>query len=197
MRKPGTAATQSRRTFLGAAGGGAMLSAAAIALLAGRPALAAKSQGRSEDIAILNVALGLEHEAIAAYQIGAESGLLSKAALDVAVMFQSQHKTHRDALASTIEKLGGKPVAALPPSEYVKSEKLRVSEIKAAADVLKLAQRLELGAANAYLGVIPVFGDRELAKIAGRLAADETMHYTALTQALGESIPTRALSFGA
>jgi hypothetical protein len=50
---------------------------------------------------------------------------------------------------------------------------------------------------NAYLGVIPAFGDRELAKIAGRLAADETMHYTALTQALGASLPAAALSYGA
>lgn len=53
-----------------------------------------------------------------------------------------------------------------------------VSSIKSQGDVLMLAQRLELGAVNAYLGVIPAFGDRELAKVAGRLAADETMHYT-------------------
>jgi rubrerythrin len=194
-RKP--TLTQSRRVFLGTMTQGAMLSGAAVALLGGREAMAAQAKGGPEDAAILNVALSLEHEAIAAYQIGAESGLLSKAALDVAVTFQSQHKTHRDALASTIEKLGGTPVGAMPVADYAKSAKLNVASIKSAADVLRLAQRLELAAANAYLGVIPAFGDRELAKIAGRLAADETMHYTALTQALGEGPPTRALSFGA
>ncbi len=189
----------SRRNFLNVAGG--TLSAGAVALLAGREALASHHEGKAgmsgNDVAILNVALALEHEAIAAYQIGAESGLLSKGVLDVAVLFQSQHKGHRDALAATIRKLGGQPVAELAKDEYVKSAKLNLAAVKAAPDVLALAQRLELGAVNAYLGVIPAFGDRELAKVAGRLAADETMHYTALTQALGQMLPASALSFGA
>jgi hypothetical protein len=47
------------------------------------------------DLKILNVALGLEHEAIAVYQAGSESGLLARAVLDVAVLFQGQHKQHR------------------------------------------------------------------------------------------------------
>ena len=65
------------------------------------------------------------------------------------------------------------------------------------ADVLQLAARLELGATNAYLGVIPAFGDSALSKVAARLAADETMHWTALSGALGQSLPTAALGFGA
>ena len=72
-----------------------------------------------------------------------------------------------------------------------------VSRSKNQNDVLALAARLELGATNAYLGVIPAFESRDLAKVAGRLAADETMHYTALTSALGRSLPANALSFGA
>jgi rubrerythrin len=186
----------SRRSFLHGAGA---LSATAVALLAGRDALASshKAANAGNDVAILNVALGLEHEAIAAYQIGAESGLLSKGVLDVAVLFQSQHKGHRDALVATIEKLGGAPVAAMSMEEYTKSPKLNLAAVKQANDVLALAQRLELGAVNAYLGVIPAFGNRDLAKVAGRLAADETMHYTALTQALGQMLPTKPLSYGA
>lgn len=187
----------SRRALLGRATQ-LTLSAGAVALLAGNTTLAAKSMtNASGDVNILNVALGLEHEAIAAYQIGAESGLLQKPVLDVAVLFQSQHKAHRDALMATIEKLGGKPVMTMTGDDYKKSSKLNVAAIKSQGDILMLAQRLELGAVNAYLGVIPAFGDRELAKIAGRLAADETMHYTALTQALGGSLPTAALSYGA
>ncbi len=193
-------AVATRRAFLTNVGGGAVLSATAIALLGNREVLASTHTANGNpggDVAILNVALGLEHEAIAAYQIGAESGLLAKPALDVAVLFQSQHKGHRDALASTIEKLGGKPVVELSMADYKQSAKLNLTAVKSASDVLKLAQRLELGAVNAYLGVIPAFGNHDLAKVAGRLAADETMHYTALTQALGESLPTSALSYGA
>jgi rubrerythrin len=183
-----------RRAFLGKAGG-ATLSAAAIALLAGTEALAQDGGAAMQDVTILNVALGLEHEAINAYQLGAESGLLTKPVLDVAVLFQSHHKGHRDALAATIRKLGGTPVGEKPMSEYAKA--LDAAALKSQADVLGLAARLELGATNAYLGVIPAFKDAGLAKVAGRLAADETMHWSILANALGKPMPMAALTFGA
>lgn len=189
------ASAASRRGFLRVAGIGT-LSASAVALLGGAPTIGLADAAPS-DVDILNIALGLEFEAIAAYQIGAESGLLKKPALDVAVLFQSQHKEHRDALIATIGKLGGTAIGDKAKDEYLKSAKLNLAAVKSDTDVLKLAQRLELGAVNAYLGVIPAFGNKDLAKVAGRLAADETMHYTALTQALGEMLPARALSFGA
>ena len=182
-----------RRTFLGR---GATLSAAALALLGGREVLAAGMKADvAKDVGILNVALGLEHEAINAYQLGAGTGLLQKAVLDVAVMFQGHHKVHRDALIATIRKLGGNPVDEKSMDEYAKA--LNAAAIKKEADILDLAARLELGATHAYLSVIPALNDRELAKIAARLAADETMHFTVLNNALGRSLPAGALSFGA
>jgi hypothetical protein len=100
-----------RRKFLNQSG--LVLSGTAVALMAGRDALA-KTGGKAteDDVKILNTALGSELEAIAAYQVGAESGLLQKPVLDLAVTFQSHHKAHAQVLSSTIEKLGGKPVAA-------------------------------------------------------------------------------------
>ena len=168
-----------RRAFL-ARSSGVALSAAAIAVLAGTEALAQGMSAAAADVSILNVALALEHEAIGAYQLGAQSGLLQQPVLDVAVLFQGHHKGHRDALASTIRKLGGNPVAVKPQT-----------------DVLELAARLELGATNAYLGVIPSFRDAQLAKVAARLAADETMHWSVLSSSLGKSLPKTALYFGA
>ncbi|GLS14623.1 MULTISPECIES: ferritin-like domain-containing protein [Hydrogenophaga] len=183
----------SRRRFMGQ---GATLSAVAVALLAGKDALAqGQKADTSKDVGILNVALGLEHEAINAYQLGAASGLLQKPVLDVAVQFQGHHKTHRDALIATIQKLGGTPVAEKKLDDYAKA--LNAGALKGQADVLDLAARLELGATNAYLSVIPALGDRELAKVAARLAADETMHFTVLNGALGRPLPPGALSFGA
>ncbi|MBK7766296.1 MAG: ferritin-like domain-containing protein [Sulfuritalea sp.] len=185
----------SRRSFLGATGGIA-LSGAALALLAGHSRLAAAAAGNpAGDVGILNVALGLEHEAIAAYQVGAESGLLQKPVLDIAVLFQSHHKGHRDALVATIEKMGGKAVMAKSNADYAAA--LGAGGLKSQADVLTLAARLELGAVNAYLGVIPSLGDKDLAKVAARLAADETMHWSLLANALGKPVPVAALSFGA
>ena len=192
-------ALRSRRRFLGEAGK-ATLSATAVALIVGCESLASSS-GRqmaanpSQDVGILNVALGLEHEAIGAYQIGANSGLLSPEVAGVATLFQSQHKAHRDALAGAVRKLGGSPVEAKSLSQYAKD--LMADRIKGQKDILELAARLELGATNAYLGVIPSFSDPDLAQVSGRLAADETMHWTVLAQALGRSVPRQALSFGA
>lgn len=171
------------------------LSAAAIALLGGCESMAASNSATAADVDILNVALGLEHEAINAYQLGAESGLLQDPVLQVAVLFQSHHKAHRDALVGTIQKLGGKPVAEKSMNDYATA--LNAGSLKNQGDVLHLAARLERGAANAYLGVIPAFHDKGLAQVAGRLAADETMHWTALASALGENLPSNALTFGA
>ena len=99
---------------------GVALSAAAIALLGGRDALAAGAQTSAAeieaDMRILYTALGAEHEAVAAYQVGAESGLLAKDVLGVAVAFQGHHKEHAAAIAATVQKLGGKadPLRAVP-----------------------------------------------------------------------------------
>lgn len=182
-----------RRGFLGASA--TTLSAAAVAMLAGAPRLARADSASSADVNILNVALGLEHEAIAAYELGAKSGLLAKPALDVAVLFQAHHKGHRDALVATIEKLGGMAVRSRSIDEYAMA--LNAASLKNQADVLNLAARLELGATNAYLGVIPSFKDKGLANVAARLAADETMHWTVLATTLGRALPGNALSFGA
>lgn len=191
-------AIETRRNALRAG----VLSLGAMAVLTAEPAMAAaarragrRGQTRSGDVDILNVALGLEHEAIEAYQIGAESGLLTKPVLDLAVEFQTHHKAHRDALMGTITQLGGRSVAAKTRADYVTG--LEISKISTAIDVLRLAARLEKGAANAYLGVIPSFSDVGLAQISARLAADETMHWTALARALGDELPKAALTFGA
>lgn len=191
-----------RRRGLLRGSGITVLSASAVALLAGCEKMAsAQGSGTgngasaANDVGILNTALALENEAISAYQLGAQSGLLQKPVLEVAVLFQTHHKEHRDALIATIRKLGGTPVPAKSDAEVAQA--LNAASLKNQTDVLRLAQRLEKGAANAYIGVIPSFGDRGLAQVSARLAADEAMHWTVLTQALKDPLPAKALSFGA
>lgn len=84
---------------------------------------------------------------------------------------------------------------AKPLGDYAKA--LKADTLKNQTDVLVLAARLELGATNAYLGVIPSFHEAGLAKVSARLAADETMHWTFLNNALGRPLPQAALTFGA
>jgi rubrerythrin len=170
---------EGRRAFLGKSG--LLLTGAAVALLAGRDALAAKSdKSTASDASILNSALGAELEAIAAYQVGAESGLLQKPVLDLAIMFQGHHKEHADVLARTIAKLGGKPVGT--KAKYV----FPTETLKSQADVLRFAATLEKGAVSAYLGAVPIFGSRDLAKAAASILGDEAMHWAILRNALGE-----------
>ncbi|NMG68450.1 DUF4439 domain-containing protein, partial [Azoarcus indigens] len=100
-----------RRVLLRAPGLMALGSLAAVSLGQSMPAWAQTQSGSGkDDVNILNVALGLEYQAIAAYQVGAESGLLQKPVLATAVKFQGHHKAHASVLAGTVSKLGGTPV---------------------------------------------------------------------------------------
>jgi rubrerythrin len=190
-----TFSSPSRRQFL-IGGAATTLSATALALLAGKPALAA-AKSRTNDVAAdagtLNTALALEHEGINAYTLGAQSNLLQKPALTLAMKFQSDHKAHRDRLIQVIRSLGAAPVEEKSVAEYAKV--LEVDKLKSQTDVLNFAANLEDEAVNAYLGIIPAFQDPQLAKLAGQLAADETEHYSLLSQALGRPLPA-PLSFG-
>lgn len=175
-------ATLARRRVLCASG--ALLSAGAVALLAGRPALAAehdKGGGDPQsDVAILNAALAAEHQAVAAYGVAAGSGLLQKAVLDVARQFQGHHKAHADVLAGTVRKLGGDPVEAKSSYDFP------TATLKTQNDVLGLAAALERGAVTAYLGAVPMFRDRDLARAAASILGDEAMHWAVLRHALGD-----------
>lgn len=189
----------SRRSLL--IGGAKTLSAAGLAAMLGTGTAAfAKAHGTapkaapSADIGILNAAIALEHEGIAAYTIAAGSGLLQPAVVQIGVTFRGHHMLHRDELIKAVEALGGTPVAAKPDADY--AVELNVATLKDQTDVLRLAQKLELGAANAYLGLIPSLGSA-YHQIAGRMAGDEAYHYAVLSQALGDPIPQQGLMFGA
>jgi len=184
----------SRRTLLG--GAATTLSGAGVALILGgcaSTAYAGTSRDASQDVGILNAAIALEDEGIAAYQIAATSGLFQPAVKDIGITFQSHHKEHRDILIGAVKNLGGVPVEAKSLETYATD--LDVASLKNQADVLRLALRLERGAANVYLGLIPSLGD-DFHQIAAQLAGDEAYHAAILANALGEPIPKAALIFG-
>jgi len=171
-----------RRSFLNHSGK-IVLSGTAIALMSGmRPAKAMSTESNDsaeQDTRILNTAIGAEHEAVAAYQLGAESALLSKGVLNVAVQFQGHHKAHIEVLANTVRKLGGEAVDAKSSYDFP------LHKLKNEKDVLIFAAGLERGAVSAYAGAIPLFENSDLAKAAASILADEAMHWAILRQALG------------
>jgi len=196
---PATATSMiSRRAFLTNGGKLSIIGFSALAVgvggLAGR-ARAAEEPKETKDPDTLNDMLGREHQAVATYQIGADSGLLKQPGLNIALLFQSHHKAHRDSLSDAVKKAGGEPVPAMSTPEYM--TKLNANALKSQNDVLEMALKMELDAANAYINVVSVFQNRDFAKLASRIIADDVMHWTALASTLAQPLPANGLTFGA
>ena len=172
----------------------ATMSATAVALLGGYASLgkAASGQGPADtqnDVRILTTALSAEREAIAAYQLGADSGLLEPAVLKVALQFQGHHEAHAELLASVINDFGGNAPSGNGNYNFP------TDNLQQQRDVLEFAASLERGAVSAYAGAIPLFTNRDLSKAAASILADEAMHWAVLRQALGlEPVPGAFLS---
>lgn len=188
---------QSRRELFRSAG----MAAAGFGLVSmGAPLMAAErklkkaSGNESADVGVMQGALALELEGIAAYRIGGGSGLLSKGVLDVALLFLGHHEAHRDSLAKLITSAGGKPVEAKTDAEYIKD--LNIASLKTEADVIKFAAGLEQGAANAYVGQITAIQDKQLAHLFAQLGTDEAVHWAILNNASGGAIGKSAYLFG-
>ena len=175
-----TTSRETRRKFLMNAGNAAF-SAAAVAMLGGCASYNASAHNDqvAQDVKILNTAISAEHEAVAAYQLGAESGLLEQGVLKVALQFQGHHKEHVTALSDAVISLGG------TPSEAQDSYDFPVDQLEEQTDVLQFAAGLERGAMSAYAGAIPVFDNRDLSAAAASILADEAMHWAILRSALG------------
>lgn len=178
--------------------GGAGLSALGVLALAdaSTPAFAkGKKKGGSaeQDAALLNAAIALEYEGIAAYELGLGSGLLPADVAGVARLFQSHHKQHNEELSAAVVRLGGVPAVAKPIAEY--AEELEASKIKTAGDILQLALRLERGATSAYMGLIEPLKGSDLDVIVAKIGADEAMHTGFFIAALKAEIPAKSPIF--
>ena len=154
-----------------------------LALPVERPLLALPKKGEdgADDLTMMNTALAIEHEAIWAYGVAGNSGLLSAKAKEVGLLFQGSHEIHRDLLADAVKRKGGTPVE--PKKEYVFGVPLANEK-----DVLELAFKLEVGAARVYLYVVDRFKDRALSGAASRILSDEVLHATVLRSVLGRDV---------
>jgi hypothetical protein len=180
-----------RRMFLGSFG---QVAAGLGLIAASGGAAAAGSKDASRDVAVMQVALALEHEGIAAYRLAGGSGLLKPGTLKLAKVFMGHHEQHRNSLVSLIAKAGGKPVQPQSDDEYVKA--LNLGALKTEGDVVALAAKLEQGAASAYVGQVAALRDPKLAQLFCNLAADEAVHWTTLNNAQGMEIRPKAYLFG-
>jgi hypothetical protein len=182
--------TLARRSFLAQVG--LVTLGAGVSNLISTRAQAAATQ--PDDIGVIQTALALEHEGIAAYQIAGKSGLLSPGTLKLALVFLGHHQAHRDSLAKLVADAGGKPVESKTEAQYIND--LQLGSLKTESDVVALAMTLERGAASAYIGQVAALSEPKLAQLFASISADEAVHWTTLNNAAGKSIPTTAYLFG-
>lgn len=97
------------------------------------------------------------------------------------MLFQSQHKAHRDALSATIKRAGGTPVEPKKMSDYA------WPRLASQTDVLTFAAKLEAGAASAYLGALRAIENKEYLTAAASIMGNETQHLALLRQVLKEN----------
>ncbi len=135
------------------------------------------AQSTEGDLAILTAALYLEHEAIAAYQAGAESKLLSPPVLAAAVAFQGDHKYHRDGISGVLKSLGVEPAG--PEKHY------NFGHLKTEKDILRLARDRENGAATAYATLAANILNKTVLNFGANVLVDEIRHRTILDTVLG------------
>ncbi len=179
----------SRRRFLQLAGGGGAAAAAAfLAACGGDDTTSAgttattkstktTAAGAAGDIAILNYALTLEHLETDFYAKVIDSGLLKGSELDFAKRVGEHERQHVEAIAGTISKLGGTPVAAPMTKFPLESRKA----------VLELAATVENLGAAAYLGKAGEITSPEVLAAALSIHSVEARHAAALNRLLGKS----------
>lgn len=138
----------------------------------------------NKDIEILNKALSAEQFAVAAYELAANTGLLSEGVIQVAKTFMSHHGQHAHKIHETIKSLGGEAVKPLQQDEYAKRLPSSLIDEKS---VIHYALTLEKGATITYLNAIPEFENHKIAQAAASILGDEAMHWTTLRNALGLS----------
>lgn len=182
-----------RRSFLRGIG----FTAVNLGLMAATsPVWAATQVGSNadSDVNIMQGALAIEHDGIAAYRLAGASGLLTPGTLKVATIFMGHHQQHRNSLETLITKAGGSPV--MPKSDAQYTQELNLSALKSEGDVVALAAKLEQGATNAYAGQVAAPQNRQLTHLFTQLCADESVHWTTLNNAMGVPIPMKAYLFG-
>jgi hypothetical protein len=167
-----------RRGFIRSAFGNAGASMAVLNLLEGRAEALPKNE--ETDVAILNAALGLEHEAIGLYADALSRDLVPTGLREYAVEFKGAHEGHRD---TQVEILRERGVAAAGPH---KVDPIR--EAAAGDAVIRRLLTIEAAAESAYLRLIGHIRTSDYLLSAGFIVVDEARHQTIWRRALGLSI---------
>ena len=167
----------SRRRLLTAGG----VSAAAALGLSGCASVSTPGEAKErpgDDLAVLISLIGLEHQAIAAYEAVLATRLLGDGEAEQAGAFLLDHRRHVERLGHALEQVGGalaKEEAAPSPASVTLADR---------GEALRYLVGVERGLALAHLGAVPAYGHRELADMFGESSCDEWIFFAAPAEAL-------------
>jgi rubrerythrin len=130
---------------------------------------------KSTDIVLLNQALDLEHEAIAAYTAGIP--LLDGRAKKAAELFLEQELSHAGEMFGLVKQAGGRPNK--PRASY------DLGRPSTAREVLRLLHDLEHRELHLYLGALTRLSPGSVRAAAAAVLANEAQHVAVLRSALG------------
>jgi rubrerythrin len=130
---------------------------------------------KSTDVALLNQALDLEHEAIAAYTAGIP--LLDGRPKKAAQLFLEQELSHAGEMYGLIKQAGGRPNKAKASYD--------LGHPSTAMDVLRLLHDLEHRELRLYLGALTRLSPGSVRAAVAAVLANDAQHVAVLRSALG------------
>jgi len=149
-----------------------------LGVLGGRAQAMPRDEGT--ELAILNCALALEHQAVAVYDFGLEEGLFARNLRSYADEFRGDHVGHRDTQISIVEERGGHAVSPLHHYEF--------GRLRGGDTVLRAALSIEIAAQRAYSTLISEIQTKDYLLSAAFILVDEVRHETIWRRALGLKI---------
>jgi len=159
--------------------GGAVLAAGTVPMLLRVSNAFAQSDG---DVGIIEGAVAIEQEAVAAYDFAFKSGVLSEPITQAARLFRDQEQEHANALTAALEDLGGE--APEPPEP---ADVQGLTELRSEQDVLAFAIELENAGVMAYIDAMSTLQSPGLLKTGAQIMANEGQHLVVLRLAMGVS----------
>jgi hypothetical protein len=137
---------------------------------------------RSEetDLAVLDAAIALEHEAIAIYELGLRRNLFPVGLKSYAVEFRGDHQGHRDTQIAISAERGGRPPAPLASYAFPSAA--------AGEALIRQALAIEEAAESAYLSLISQIRTKDYLLSAAFILVDEVRHMTVWRRLLGLKI---------
>jgi hypothetical protein len=154
------------------------VAAPVLGLLEGRAA--ALPRGEETDLAVLQGALALEHEAVAIYELGLARKLFPAGLRSYAVEFHGDHQGHRDTQIGIVEERGGRPPAPLASYD--------LGSFEDADELIRKALLVEVAAQEAYTALISQIRTKDYLLSAAFILVDEVRHMTVWRRVLGVRI---------